>query len=131
MREKNGIAYNIESLYTPYDGTGVFCIYYGTDEENIDRSLSIIKKELKKLRTKKLGILQLSKASRQLKGQLAISSDNKENLMLALGKSYMLFNKVDSLETAYKKIDNITANDLQRIANEILDEDRLSMLIYK
>lgn len=131
LREKNGIAYNIESLYTPYDGTGVFCIYYGTDEENIDRSLSIIKKELKKLRTKKLGILQLSKASRQLKGQLAISSDNKENLMLALGKSYMLFNKVDSLETAYKKIDNITANDLQRIANEILDEDRLSMLIYK
>ncbi len=131
LREKNGIAYNIESLYTPYDGTGVFCIYYGTDEENIDRSLSIIKKELKKLRTKKLGILQLSKASRQLKGQLAISSDNKENLMLAMGKSYMLFNKFDSLETAYKKIDNITASDLQRIANEILDEDRLSMLIYK
>jgi len=131
LREKNGIAYNIESLYTPYDGTGVFCIYYGTDEENIDRSLSIIRKELKKLRTKRLGILQLSKAARQLKGQLAISSDNKENLMLALGKSYMLFNKVDSLETAYNKIDRITADDLQRIANEILDEDRLSMLIYK
>ena len=131
LREKNGIAYNIESVFTPYDKTGIFSIYFGTDEENIDRSLSIIKKELKKLREKPLGILQLSKAARQLKGQLAISSDNKENLMLSLGKSYMLFNKVDSLETAYKKIDKITAADLQRIANEIFDETQLSMLIYK
>ena len=131
LREKNGIAYNIESVYTPYDKTGIFSIYFGTDEENIDRSLNIIRKELKKLRTKPLGILQLSKAIRQLKGQLAISSDNHENLMLALGKSYMLFNKVDSLETAYKKIDKITSSDLQRIANEIFDENSLSLLIYK
>ena len=131
LREKNGIAYNIESGYTPYDKTGIFSIYFGTDEENIDRSLNIIHRELKRLREKPLGILQLSKAARQLKGQLAISSDNKENLMLALGKSYMLFNKVDSLETAYKKIDKITSADLQRIANEIFDEKQLSMLIYK
>ena len=131
LREKNGIAYNIESGYTPYDKTGIFSIYFGTDEENIDRSLSIIRKELKKLRNKPLGILQLSKAVRQLKGQLAISSDNKENLMLTLGKSYMLFNKVDSLESAYQKIDRITAADLQRIANEVFDEDNLSLLIYK
>jgi predicted Zn-dependent peptidase len=131
LREKNGIAYNIESVYTPYDKTGIFSIYFGTDEENIERSLNIIHKELKKLRTKPLGILQLSKAIRQLKGQLAISSDNHENLMLALGKSYMLFNKVDSLEAAYKKIDKITSGDLQRIANEIFDENSLSLLIYK
>ena len=131
MREKNGIAYNIESVYTPFDKTGIFSIYFGTDKDNIDRSLNIIHRELKKLREKRLGILQLSKAARQLKGQLAISSDNKENLMLSLGKSYMLFNKVDSLETAYKKIDRITAADLQRIANEIFEEKQLSMLIYK
>ena len=131
LREKNGIAYNIESVYTPYDGTGVFSIYYGTDEENLDRSLNIVHKELKKLREKPLGILQLSKAVKQLKGQIAISTDNKENLMLGIGKSYLLYDKVDSLEIIYKKIDRITAKDLQRIANEILDEKDLSTLIYK
>ena len=131
LREKNGIAYNIESGYTPYDGTGIFSIYYGTEEENLDRSLNIVHKELKKLRNKPLGTLQLSKAARQLKGQIAISGENMENLLLTIGKSYLLFNKVDSLETVYKKIDKITAKDLQRIANEIFDENMLSTLIYK
>ena len=131
LREKNGIAYNIESSYIPYDGTGAFSIYYGTDEENLERSLKIVHKELKNLRDKRLGTLQLQKAVRQIKGQLAISNDNKENLLLTIGKSYLLYNKVDSLETAYKKIDKITSADLQRIANEIFDVNSLSTLIYK
>lgn len=131
LREKNGIAYNIESIYSPYSGTGVFSIYFGTDEENINRSLSIVNRELKKLREKSLGKLQLHNAQRQLKGQITISSENRESLMLSIGKSYLLYNRVDSLEEIYQKIDNITSADLLAIANEIFDESRLSYLIYR
>lgn len=131
LREKNGIAYNIESIYSPYSGTGVFSIYFGTDEENINRSLNIVYRELKKLMEKPLGILQLHNARRQLKGQITISSENKESLMLSIGKSYLLYNRVDSLEEIYKKINDITAIDLMDIANEIFDESKLSHLIYR
>ncbi|MBI9060439.1 MAG: insulinase family protein [Marinilabiliaceae bacterium] len=130
LREKNGIAYNVESAFTPYFGTGVFSIYFGTDEENLHRSLNIIDRELKILKNKPLGSLQLYKATRQLKGQMTISSDNRENLMLSMGKSYLLYNQVDPLEKVYKKIDAITAKDLMDIANEILDSKKLSYLIY-
>ena len=131
LREKNGIAYNVESLYSPYSGTGVFCIYFGTDDENVDRSLKIVHNELKKLVVKQLGITQLHNAKRQLKGQITISSENRESLMLSIAKSYLLFNKVDSLEEIYQKIDSITAPDLQEIANEIFDDSKLSYLIYR
>lgn len=131
LREKNGIAYNIESIYSPYSGTGVFSIYFGTDEENINRSLNIVYRELKKLREKSLGKLQLHNAQRQLKGQITISSENRESLMLSIGKSYLLYNRVDSLEEIYQKIDNITSADLLAIANEIFDESLLSYLIYR
>ena len=131
LREKNGIAYNVESIYSPYSGTGIFSIYFGTDEENIDRSLNIVHRELKKLRNKQLGVLQFHNAQRQLKGQITISSENKEGLMLSIGRSFLLYNKVDSLKDIYAKIDAITANDLQEIANEILDEQKLSYLIYR
>jgi predicted Zn-dependent peptidase len=67
LREKNGIAYNIESIYSPYYGTGVFSIYFGTDSENIDRSLRITKRELARLRDNKLGQMQLHKARRHRK----------------------------------------------------------------
>ena len=131
LREKNGIAYNIESIYSPYYQTGVFSIYFGTDRQNIDRSLRITRRELARLRDKKLGQMQLHKARRQLKGQITIANENKENLMLNIGKSFLLYNKVDSMADLYKKIDNLTASDLLEIANEIFDDNQLSYLIYE
>ncbi len=131
LREKNGIAYNVESNYAPYYGTGVFSIYFGTDEENLIRSFNIIDRELKMLREKPLGSLQLHKAIRQLKGQMTISSDNRENLMLSMGKSYLLYDQVDSLDKIYRKIDSIQAKELQEVANEILNPNMLSYLIYQ
>ena len=131
LREKNGIAYNVESNYAPYFGTGVFSIYFGTDEENLNRSFGIVDRELKLLREKKLGTLQLHKAARQLKGQLTISSDNRESMMLSMGKSCLVYNQVDPLEAVCKKIDCINSDDLIDVANEILDTQKLSYLIYK
>lgn len=131
LREKNGIAYNVESSYTPYYGTGVFSIYFGTDEENLYKSFSIIDRELKRLKIKELGSLQLHKAIRQLKGQMAISADNRENLMLNIGKSFLMYDQVDSLDVVYKKIDSITSKDLLEVANYILADNQLSYLIYQ
>lgn len=131
LREKNGIAYNVESSYSPYYNTGVFTIYFGTDEENLARSMRIINRELNLLRNQKMGILQLHKAQRQLKGQMTIAAESKESLMLSLGKSYLLYNKVDPLEQVYAKIDAITASDLIEIANEVLAHDQLSYLTYR
>ncbi len=130
LREKRGIAYNIESSYTPLYGTGVFSIYWGTDRKNVEKSLKIVFNELKKLRNQELGSMQLHKAKRQLKGQIAISSENKENLMLNIGKSHLLYNKVDSLTEVYHKIDQLTSSDLLEIANETFNPDNLSQLIY-
>jgi len=131
LREKNGIAYNVESSYNPYFNTGVFSIYFGTDTENVARSMKIIDRELNSLRTQKLGSLQLHKAARQLKGQMTVATENRESLMLSLGKSYLLYGKIDTLESVYAKIDTITSSDLLEIANEILCKERLSTLIYK
>lgn len=130
LREKNGIAYNIESHYTPFTDTGNIQIYFGTESENLERGITLVNKELKLLRTKKLGTIQLQKAKRQLAGQVAISNDNNENHLLGIGKSFLLFNKVDSLEDMNKKIDSITAESLLEVANEIFEEKQLTTLIY-
>ncbi len=131
LREKNGFAYNVESSYNPYCDTGAFSIYFGTDNQNLSKSISISLSELHKLRTTRLGSIQLSKAKNQIKGYLARGYENHESLMLSLGKSLLVFNKIESLEETCKKIDKITASDLLRTANDIFDPDKLSTLIYK
>jgi len=131
LRERNGIAYNLESSYTAYSDTGTITIYFGTDRENLDKAISLIKREIKLLQTKLLGHIQIGKAQKQLVGQLAMSQENHEDLMLTLGKSFMIYNKMDDLDVIYKKINAITPSKLRDIANEILDIDKLSVLIYK
>ncbi len=131
LREKNGLAYNVESSYNPYCDTGVFSIYFGTDSQLLDKSISIAMSELKKLRTTRLGSIQMSKAKNQIKGYLARGYENYESLMLSLGKSMLIFGKIERIEDLYRKIDGVTSSDILETANDIFDPYKLSTLIYK
>jgi predicted Zn-dependent peptidase len=131
LREKRGLAYNVESSYNAYHDTGIFLIYFGTDSQNLEKSISATYSELNKLRNVKLGTIQLSKAKNQVRGYLARGFENHESLMLSFGKSLLVANKIDTLEEICKKIDNITSSQLLEIANEVFEPSRLSTLIYK
>jgi predicted Zn-dependent peptidase len=131
LREKNGLAYNVESSYNPYIDTGIFSVYFGTDNQYLNKSISIAMTELNKLRSSKLGTIQLSKAKNQIKGYLARGYENHESLMLSLGKSLLIFNKIDTIEEICEKIDHVTASELLETANNIFEPKALSMLIYK
>ena len=131
LREKKGLAYNIESSYNPYCDTGAFTIYFGTDNNLLEKSIKVVMSELDLLRTKKLGIVQLSKAKNQIKGYLARGYENHESLMLGMGKSLLVFDRIESLEDTCSKIEKITASELLETANEVFDPSKLSTLIYK
>ncbi len=130
IREKHGLAYNIESSYIAYQDTGFFSIYLGTDKKFFEKSKKLIYKELQKLRENKLGTLQLHQAKQQLVGQIALGQDSGLGTMLALGKSLLVYNKVDSMEKIFSKIESISASHLLEIANEVFDETELSSLAY-
>jgi predicted Zn-dependent peptidase len=131
VREKHGLCYNIESHYQPYSDTGIFSIYLGTDIEFIDRAVSLVQRELFRLRDRRLGSLQLKRAKQQLQGQVAISFESNVNEMLSIGKSITLYNKIDTLEQINQKIERVNASELLDVANEVLDSVNLSMLMYK
>lgn len=130
LREKNAFAYNIDSNYTAYTDTGIFTVYFGTDAKNIDRSIKLIKKEFEKFQEKPLTNFQLNKAKRQLIGQIAISSENSEHLMLTMAKSCLIYDKVFSMDEIKALIEKITPDQICRIANDVLNENKLSYLIY-
>ncbi|MFA8301393.1 MAG: M16 family metallopeptidase [Hyphomicrobiales bacterium] len=131
IREKYGFTYNIESNYQAYSDTGVFNIYLGTDQEYLEKTINLAFKELKKLRDTKLGTLQLSNAKKQFYGQLAVSYENNLNEMLSIGKSYLLFEKVDTIKEIYNKIESINSEDIMECANIVFDPKMMSTLIYE
>ncbi len=130
LREKSGYSYNVESQYTSYTDTGILNIYFGCDKENYEKSLNLVLKEFKKLQRETLGSLQLSKAKKQLMGQIAIAADSNEYEMLRMGKSTLLYDKIDGLMETAAKIEAIKSSDLLDVANEILSKNQLSILQY-
>lgn len=130
LREKNGIAYNLESNYQPFSDTGLLSIYCGTDDSLMPRAIELIHKELWKLRNVSLTPVGLHTAQRQVKGQLAIALESYQNEMLAMGRNMLFYGKVEPVEEIYRKIDCITAASLLEMANEVFDPSQLSTLIF-
>jgi len=131
IREKHGIAYNIESHYQGYSDTGLLEIYLGTDAKSFEKSKKLLFTELKKLREKKLGIAQIHSAKQQLIGQIALGQESGAGTMLALGKSLLLYDRVDTLEQVFQRIDQVTSAEILEISNQIFDPERLSSVTYK
>lgn len=131
LREKRGYAYNVESVYNPYTDTGLVTIYFGTDNRNLSKSISLTHAELERLRHQPLGTLQLTRAKNQIKGYLARAYENHESLMLSLGKSLLIFDRIDSMEEIFRKIDAVSASELAETAGIVFENSSLSTLIYR
>lgn len=130
LREKHGLVYNVESTYQPLTDTGMWTVYFGCDPENASRCEQLVYAELNKLREQKIGENSLKKYKLQLLGQMAISSEHKENLALSIGKSFLRYGKIDDISEIRKRINAITAEDLQQIAIEIFDPQQFTILKY-
>jgi predicted Zn-dependent peptidase len=131
IREKHGIAYTIESNYTPLSDTGIFSIYFGTDSEKAEKATKLIYKELKKLRENKFGTVQLHQAKQKFIGQIALAEENRMGLIISMAKSLLDFNYIDTLQQIFDKLNAVTAEQLLEISNEILDIDRMTTLVFE
>lgn len=130
IREKYGFTYNLESNYAIFTDTGLFSVYMGTDNKHIERCIQLVHKELDLLKNKKMGTQQLQSAKQQLIGNIALAQESKVNVMLSLGKSVLLFNKVDTLNDIYKKIEGITPEKILQVANQVFETKQMSRLTY-
>jgi len=130
LREKHGLTYNVESVYTPYSDSGSLSIYFGTEKKKVETCLAIIKEEFKRICNTDLFNNEIEGYKKQLLGQLALSYENNLNLMLSHAKSVLVFNKVESFNVISKKVQSIDASVLKNIANELLQFDKMSILLY-
>jgi predicted Zn-dependent peptidase len=131
LRERRGYSYSAESHYSPYTDTGAIMIYFSCDHNKFNSSLNVTRQEIRKLCTNLITEKRLNHARRQLLGQLAISYENNEHLMLTSAKSFLVFNRVEGLDTIRKRMESITPLDLRETANEIYDPGLLNTLIFE
>ena len=131
LREHNGLVYTVESTMVAYGDTGVWSIYFGCDEHDVKRCLRLVRKELDKFMQKPLSEAQLKAAKKQIKGQVGVACDNRENFALDFGKSFLHYGWEKNVDRLYEQVDEITAEQIQAVAQELFDKDRLTTLIFR
>ena len=131
LRERHGLVYTVESTMATYGDTGIWSIYFGCDHHDINRCLRLVRHELDRLMQKPLSQRQLMVAKRQLKGQLAIACDNREQFALDFGRSYLHHGHERDLDTLFRRIDAIPAEELQTVACELFDPNNMTTLIFR
>lgn len=130
LREQRGLVYTVESTYTPLSDTGYWCVYFACDKEDKDICVQLVQNELRQLREHPLTTKQLQAALQQLHGQMAISSENRENNALSMAKHMLYFGTSPTWEETFERIRKITPAELQGVAQELYDENSMILLEY-
>ena len=131
LRERNGLVYTVESTMVSYGDTGLWGVYFGCDPHDVKRCLRLVRRELDKIIEKPLTDSQLKAAKRQLKGQIGIACDNREQFALDFGKSFLHYGWEKDITSLYSQIEEVTAEQIQQVARELMSEDRITTLVYK
>ena len=131
LREHNGLVYTVESTMVAYGDTGTWSIYFGCDEHDIKRCLRLVRKELDRMMEKPLSDSQLKAAKKQIKGQIGVACDNRENFALDFGKSFLHYGWEKNVDRLYEQVEAITSQQIQDVARELFDKNRLITLIFK
>ncbi len=131
LREKRGLVYTVESTMVNYSDTGIWSTYFGCDVHDIKRCFALVRKELDKMCDNPLSARQLNAAKRQLKGQLGVASDNRENFAIDFGRSFLHYGMEKDLTQLFDSIDRITPEQVRDVAREIFDEKAITTLVYR
>ena len=131
LREHNGLVYTVESTMVSYSDTGMWSIYFGCDPHDVNKCLKLVRRELDKVMQKPLSANALRTAKQQLKGQIAIACDNREQFALDFGKSYLHYGWEKNVDKLFESIDKVSADDIQKVANELFATDKLKVLIFR
>lgn len=130
LRERHGLVYSVDSSMVNYSDTGVWCVYFGCDPHDIKKCRHMVRHELDRVMTRPLSAAQLNAAKRQIKGQIGVAFDNRENFALDFAKAYLHNGSQKDINTLFSQIDAITADDILKVANDIFPHEQMTTLTF-
>jgi predicted Zn-dependent peptidase len=129
IRERQGLAYAIYSDLNPYRDTGCLSVYAGTSRESATKVVESIVSEFRKLKADVVPDDELRRSKDQLKGSLMLSLESSTARMSNLARQEMYFDHFYGLDELIEKIESVTAEELQELANQFFQTENVAVTI--
>jgi predicted Zn-dependent peptidase len=127
IREKQGLAYAVYSELSMYRDTGCVAIYAGTSLETAGKVVECIVKEFRELKENLVPEEELRRAKDHLKGSLMLSLESTSSRMGNLARQELYFDHFYTLDEMVQSIEDVTAGQLQSIAQELFDAKHITL----
>jgi predicted Zn-dependent peptidase len=129
IREERGLAYSIYSELNPFRDTGTLAVYAGCSAENTREVLDLTLAEFTRIKQEPVTTEELDRARNQIKGNMVLGLESSSSRMSSLARQQMYWGKFFSLDEITEEIDRVTVADLQRLANDLLKADQLTLTL--
>ena len=130
LRERHGLVYTVDSSMVNYSDTGLWCAYFGCDPHDVAKCRRLVRRELDNMAEKPLSATALAAAKRQIKGQIGVACDNRESFAIDFGRSYLHHGIEKDPARLMARVDEVTAEGIQAVAQDIFDKDRMTTLMF-
>jgi len=127
VRERYGLAYSVYSFTSAYHDAGEVGLYVGTRPENIAEAMKVVAGELEKLAQEPATADELERAKENLKGRVLLALESTGARMSRLGSETLAEAPLLSLDEVVTHIDSVTLGDLEELAAELWNPERLSV----
>jgi len=129
IRERQGLAYSVFSELSPYTDTGCLAVYAGTSLEAATKVVDCVMKEFAELKQRTVPDEELRRAKDHLKGSLMLSLESTSSRMSNLARQQMHFGRFFSLDELVESIENVTASEVQRVAQDFFRPEAIALTV--
>lgn len=129
IREKRGLVYSVYGYFRGYEDVGQGVVYAGTDIERVGETIEAIVGELKKLRDIPVSAEELENSKTLRKGRLLMGLEDSRSVASWVGSQEATYNEIKTPEEIMERIDAVTVEDVQAVAQELLRDDRLNLVL--
>ena len=128
VREQRGLAYDIHSGTHFFSDCGALIVESGIDPGRVDEAIPVILAELGKMRD---GVTEAewSQARELTKGRMMLRMEESRAVSSFLGIQELLRDKVETVEEVLAKVSAVTREDIQRVANRVIQSKNLVLAI--
>jgi len=129
IREKLGLAYYIRTDVETNPDTGFLVTRAGVDNTRVDKAISAILTEYKRMSQRKIASAELKKAKDNLKGKLALTLESSDARASFYGTQELLEKRILTLKELLKEIDKVSANGILEVAKDIFRPEKLNLAL--
>lgn len=126
LRERRGLVYSVEASTSLLRDCGLFTIYFGCDAHDTKGCIDIVNAQMQAIADNGISDRTLAAAKKQYLGQLAVSSDNRENVAISTGRAASYYDHVRSSSETIDTINSITIDQIIQAAHQALNLSTLT-----